>query len=299
MATSFPCTFEGEACKYCEHFADCQKAQGKPYRFWAKANTIINNFPDGSFEVIRYKKDFDYMYEAGNLPSKDRVRKMIKDGPYWIPIDGFDVADIQSSIKNSSKRSKDSMYGYVLANDWQYWVTLTLSPEEADRHDDDAVKALWRKFQRLCKYNNPNCKILAIPERHKDGALHFHALMSDIDLRLSPAVNKKTGKLKEDHFGNPVFNVSSWDFGYSTAAVVPKDNNNLRVANYLVKYITKDGNIGYNAKRYYHTQNLQFKNKVISYMSEEEFAKSEFKEGLRKIKDNEKMEVYYYRAPKE
>lgn len=297
MATSFPCTFQGKSCMYCKDFAECQKTQGKPFRKWEKANTIINNYPDGSFELIRYKHDFDYMYEAGNLPSKDRVRKMIKEGAYWTPVDGFDVADIQASIASSSKRSKDTMYGYVLSNDWQYWVSLTLSPKEVDRYDDDAVKALWRRFQRICKYNNPDCKILVIPERHKDGALHFHALMSDIDLNLSPAVDKN-GKLKKDSFGNPTFNVNSWDFGFSTAAIIPPDNNNLRVANYLVKYITKDGNIDYNAKRYYHTLNLEFKNKVISYLSEEEFAKSEFKEGLKKIKDNEKMEVYFYSVQK-
>lgn len=116
-------------------------------------------------------------------------------------------------------------------------------------------------------------------------------------MKLSPAVDKN-GKLKKDSFGNPTFNVNSWDFGFSTAAIIPPDNNNLRVANYLVKYITKDGNIDYNAKRYYHTLNLEFKNKVISYLSEEEFAKSEFKEGLKKIKDNEKMEVYFYSVQK-
>lgn len=238
------------------------------------------------------------MYEAGNLPAVDRVRKMIKEGEYWVPVDGFEIADIQASIKNSSKRSKDTMYGYVLANDWQYWVTLTFSSDKVNRYDDNAVKDLWSEFQRACKRSNPDCKILAIPERHKDGALHFHALMSDINLTLVPAVGKD-GKAIIDYFGNIIFNVKDWDFGFSTCAVIPKDNNNLRVANYLVKYITKDGNIDYNAKRYYHTHNLNFKNKTIAYLTEEEFAKSEFKEGIEKVKSNERMDVYYYSAPKD
>ena len=298
MATSFPCMFQGEKCRFCPDYADCQKAQGKPYRKWERANIIINSFPDGSFEIIRYKHDFDYLIEAGNLPAVDRVRKMIKQGPYWVPVDGFDIVDIQSSIKNSSKRSKDTMYGYVQSNDWQYFVTLTFSPEEVNRYDDSAVKYLWHKFQLNCKYHNPDCKILAVPERHeieeKYVGVMYHALMSDIDLEFTPGINRSTGKPIYDRLGNPVLKVNSWDFGYSTASVIPPDNNNLRVANYLVKYITKDGNIDYNAKRYYHTRNLAFKNKVIAFLTDEEFASSEFKDGIEQVKDNDKMTVYRY-----
>ncbi len=298
MATSFPCKFKGKSCSFCPDYVECQKAQGKAYRKWERANIVINSFPDGSYEILRYKNGFDYMYEAGNLPSADRVRKMIKEGAYWIPVDGFDIADIQASIKNSSKRSKDTMYGYVLANDWQYWATFTFSPDKVDRQDDQAVKHLWSEFERWCKRRNPDCKILATPERHPtSGALHFHALMSDITWTLKPAVNPHTGKLITTKFGDPVFNVVDWEYGFSTVAVIPPDNNNLRVANYLVKYITKDGNIDYNAKRFYHTRNLKFKNKTIAYLTDEEFASSEFKEGIEQIKDNEKMSVYYY-SPK-
>ncbi len=297
MATSFPCKFKGKSCSFCPDYSECQKAQGLPYRKWAKANTVINTFPDGSIEFIRYKKGFDYLYEAGNLPSADRVRKMIKEGSYWIPVDGYDIASLQESIKNSNKRSLDTMYGYVLSNDWEYFVTLTFSPDKVNRFDDNAVKELWSKFQRACKRSNPNCKILAIPERHPtSGALHFHALMSDIDLKLTPAINKE-GKPVYSAFGDIVFNVNAWDFGFSTATVLPKDSNRKRVANYLVKYITKDGNIGYNAKRYYHTRNLDFKNKVISVMTDEDISLLDFELGMEKKKDNEKMSVYYY-SPK-
>ena len=296
MATSFPCTQKGNFCRFCKDYAECQKAQGLPYRKWEKANIIINKYPDGSFELTRYKRDFDYMFEAGNLPAVDRVRKMIKEGDYWVPVDGFEISDIQASIKSSSKRAKDTLYGYVLANDWEYWITLTFSPDVVNRYDDMAVKHLWSEFQRACKRKSPDCKILAIPERHKDGALHFHVLMSDISLTLIPAIDKD-GKPMYTEFGDIIFNVKDWDFGFSTAVVLPKENNNLRVANYLVKYITKDGNIDYNAKRFYHTQNLKFKNKTIAYLTEEEFASSEFKSGIRKIKDNDRMEVWYY-SPK-
>lgn len=303
MATSFPCIQKGNYCQFCKDYAECQKAQGLPYRKWVKANTVINIYPDGSVELVRYKNGFDYMYEAGNLPSVDRVRKMFKEGDYWVPIDGYDIASIQESIKNSSNRSKDTMYGYVQANEWEYFVTLTFSPEEVNRYDDEAVKYLWQLFRQKCQYHNPDCKILAVPERHEieeeyvgvfyHGALHFHVLMSDIDLLFSPAINIKTGKPIYDRLDNPIFKVNSWDFGFSTASVMPKDNNYLRVANYLVKYITKSDNIGYNQKRYYHTHNLKFKNKMVVMTTEEDLESDEFG-GLVKVKDNDKITVYRF-----
>lgn len=280
-------------CPTCESFADCRKARGLSYRKWESANVIINTYPDGSMEVIRYKKPFEHLVEAGNLPSADRVRKLIKEGEYWTPVDGFDISSIQQSLRNSSKRSQDTMYGYVLSNEWDYWVTLTLSPEVVNRFDDKSVKAFWSRFEERCKKRNPDCKILAIPEKHKNLALHFHALMADIKLTLIPAINPHTGKEIRTKFGDLVFNIKDWDFGFSTCVVMPRENNLLKVANYLVKYITKSGNIDYNAKRFYHTRNLEFKNKIIAYLSDEEFAASTFKPGTKKKKETERMEVYY------
>ncbi len=293
MASCFSYTLQPEKCPECPKYIECCKERGVAYRKWELANVIVNYFPDGSMEVIHYKKPFEYPAEAGNLPSVNRVRKLIKEGGYWTPMDGFDIASIQQSLRNSSKRSQDTMYGYVLSNKWDYWVTLTLSPEEVDRYDNAAVKYLWHIFQQNCKRRNPDCKILAIPERHKSGALHFHALMADVDLTLAPAINPKTGKEIRTKFGDLVFNIKDWNFGFSTCVVMPKENNYLKVANYMVKYITKSGNIDYNSKRYYHTRNLNFKNKVVAYLSDEEFESSEFKPGTYKKKETERMEVYY------
>ncbi len=293
MTSCFSYTTNPEKCPTCPRYIECCKERGVAYRKWEKANIIVNSFPDGSMELIRYKKPFDYLAEAGNLPSVDRVRKMIKEGGYWMPVDDFDIASIQQSLRNSSKRSQDTMYGYVLSNVWDYWVTLTLSSEEVNRFDNSEVKYLWHIFQQNCKRRNPDCKILAIPEKHKSGALHFHALMSNIDLTLIPAINPKTNKEIRTQFGDLVFNVKDWNFGFSTCVVMPKKNNYLKVANYMVKYITKSGNIDYNAKRYYHTRNLEFKNKVVAYLSDEEFESSQFKPGTFKKKETERMEVYY------
>ena len=38
---------------------------------------------------------------------------------------------------------------------------------------------------------------------------------------------------------------------------------------------------------------------MIAYLSDEEFANSEFKDGIEKRKDNDRMEVWYYAPEKD
>lgn len=148
---------------------------------------------------------------------------------------------------------------------------MTLSPEEVDRNDDVAVKALWSRWQKQVKRAEPNAKILCIPERHEPneeyprGALHFHALMADCTLNLVSAVDAKTGEFLYTQFGDKKYNVMDWDFGFSTCIILPQEHNKRRVANYMIAYVTKQMDIDYNKKRYFRTHNLAFKDKLITY----------------------------------
>jgi hypothetical protein len=69
--------------------------------------------------------------------------------------------------------------------------------------------------------------------------------------------------------------------------------NREAVVNYMEKYVAKDGNIEYCKKRFYRTQNLDFKNKSIVYFEDgsdcDRFIQSL---GLETVKDNDKLTVY-------
>lgn len=248
------------------------------------ANTVINKNLDFT-EVIFYKKEFIYSLgnnvfvdtETGEIIKKnnvDRTRKLIQDGDILRPLaDTVTIESIKKSIYNSYKRAKDNYYGYAYNNRWSYFLTLTFDPKKYDT-SDASLKYLWQKFRQKIQYLEPKVKILCVPERHKSGVLHFHCLVGDINLDkyLVPAVNSRTGKqIKSRRYNSLIYNINIWTYGYSTVAKI--DNNEAsqgKVINYLIKYVGKDSSIGYNQRKYYRTNNLDFRNKEVVFLTENE-----------------------------
>ena len=282
-------------CSVCPRYKDCVSERGLPYKRYERKNVVINVFPDSEkIEVVYYKRPFLHLEESENLDdvARQRMLRLNEQGVYEPIGDDFSVQALQRSIRNATKRSKDTFYGFALANDWEYFVTLTFSPEVVDRHDDLAVKALYSDFQRWCKRKSPDVKMLMVPERHKDGAIHFHGLISEIRFDLVPAVDPHTKKPLFSACGSPLFSIRDWKYGISTLAVIPKEDNCKKVVNYMEKYIAKDGNIGYGQKRFYRTRNLLFKNKSIYYCAGTDLDALVLELGLEPVKDNDKLIIY-------
>ena len=279
-------------------------------------NLITNDF--GNYiEIVYYKKPF--FAETGNFKGIDELTgELLLKGCNIDRGRKFEVSEngilklkkgkkcmmsnINHTIKNSRKRALDNIYGYVLANNWKYFVTLTFSPNFVNRTIDEEIKEFYGKFKRTLQNKFEHVKILAIPERHpKSGCLHFHCLFGACDLSeyLTPAINPKTNKQIISH-GRNVYNLNLFKFGFST--LVKVDSDPLKVANYLTKYITKDfGNIGYNKKAFYRTYNLDFKEKQLFYYDENNvFQKDKISKMLNssfcaKYKETDKLVVYRYK----
>ena len=246
-------------------------------------NTIINKNLDFT-EVIFYKDDFNYFLgrnvfvdmDTGEVLKDDidRSRKLIQKGDILRPLaDTVTIENIQRTIGNSCKRAKDNYYGYAYNNRWNYFLTLTFDPKRYDTSDDN-LKLLWKKFREKIQYIKPSIKILCVPERHKSGVLHFHCLIGNINLDkdLIPAINRKTGKqIKSRTYNSLMYNIRLWHYGFSMVAQIDKDKTSQQVvANYLIKYVGKETSIGYNQKKYYRTNNLDFKNKEVNHFTQDE-----------------------------
>lgn len=273
-----------------------------------KGNTIINKFSEFT-EIIIYKQPFDYFVgsdvsldlETGEIMKRKvhRTRRFVKDeNGVLCPVrDNEKIEDIQRSIFNSFKRAKDNIYGYALCNKWRYFVTFTFDPKKVNRNDDEELKYCWKKFRRRLQYINKDVKILCCPERHETGELHLHALVGNIDLMpyITPAVNPHNDKFIS-RYGKQVFNLKLWEFGFTTLVELERDYNEFRVASYLIKYITKDGNVGYNKKKYYRTYNLDFKSKEIFLLGWVE--QCELVGEVKPYKSSDRFTVYrIYNAP--
>ncbi len=108
-------------------------------------------------------------------------------------------------------------------------------------------------------------KYLLIPERHKNGGIHCHALINDcFDMvdsgtRLvtgynKPVTLKTIDEKKNLHVRNVVYNIPEWKYGFSTA--IPVENNSAALAFYITKNILQKGNNKIFGKYYWSSRNF-------------------------------------------
>ena len=147
------------------------------------------------------------------------------------------------------KRAKDKVFDIAFSNEWAYFLTITFNGSEYDFSNADFVKKKLRRWLEN-QVKRKDMKYLLIPERHKNGGIHCHALINDcFDMvdsgtRLVTGYNKpvtlKTIEEKNLHVRNVVYNIPEWKYGFSTA--IPVENNSAALAFYITKYITKGNN---------------------------------------------------------
>ena len=143
---------------------------------------------------------------------------------------GFeDISIIKKTDKKeveriSLSRTRRNIRELALCNDFDYFCTLTVNSAKCDRYSLDEVQDNLRKCLRNIRNNSDNFKYLVVTEKHVDGAFHFHGLMSGVsDLYVNQYGYMSNSKL--DILG---FN------SFSRIKSIEK------VANYILKYITKD-----------------------------------------------------------
>ena len=155
----------------------------------------------------------------------------------------------ERSVQNSMKRAKNKIYDLSRSNEWDWFVTITFDAKKVDRYDYSAcTKKLSDWLKNLKRDCVDDFKYLIVPERHKDGAFHFHGLMSDSEhLRM-----KFSGHYTKDK--EPIYNIGRYKFGFTTATRV---KNNEASTKYITKYTTKDlMEHTKNKRKYWHSRNL-------------------------------------------
>lgn len=182
------------------------------------------------------------------------------------------------SENTSVNRTKNQVYDYSRANLWEWFVTLTFSPEKVvSRYDyDELLKKVQTKFNNIRKRIAPDLKYLIIPERHKDGAWHFHALIAQIGgITMIPSIKRK---------GEQVYNFEQWNFGHTDCTRV-KDP--VKAANYVGKYITKTLAFHSEGRQRYLVSNNVNKGQELKEMvdaAEMNFFESVYDQRAKKIK---------------
>lgn len=172
----------------------------------------------------------------------------------------------QNNLQRSQRRAATALRDLALSNDWQYFVTFTLSADKVNRYD---VPSMTRKLNQWLdnRVRRKGLKYIIVPELHKDGALHYHGLINDC----LPAVDSGTisrpgdskprkprSKRQREEWladgGHVVYNLPDWGYGFSTAIQLYGDK--LAAVRYVCKYITKAPK-KIAGRWYYHSNNLQ------------------------------------------
>lgn len=132
--------------------------------------------------------------------------------------------------RDSMKRTRDKAYEIANANEWDYFITMTLDSREIDRSDkDEILRRVGQWLKDMVRRHD--FVFLIFPEYHKkDNAVHFHGLCKgNLNLVLS------------DHntaSNQPIYYWLNWPFGFTT--VVKLTGHKERIVNYVMKYITKE-----------------------------------------------------------
>jgi len=108
----------------------------------------------------------------------------------------------------------------------------------------DMQKAIseWKQFTRRMKEHAPDCAFVRVPERHKSGAVHFHAVMWGLPTGL-PCLKRKQGNRRVHACppGRPCERKrrwlrKEWRNGFVDVELVRREN---AIAGYMAKYLTK------------------------------------------------------------
>ena len=148
-------------------------------------------------------------------------------------------ANASDSLRRAKSRARKSVFDLIRSNGFTHFVTYTVAPgdPECDRMD---YKSCVRKIGQYLsnEVKRRGMKYVAVPELHKDGAVHFHAVCSwDKAPRMVRAVNPHNNEEMSTKSGQPIFNLPNWTHGFTTC--IPLYGDISSVGKYVAKYITK------------------------------------------------------------
>ncbi len=152
--------------------------------------------------------------------------EIFKKYEYKSHLKNFSVSE-EEKERISLSRSKRNIKEICLCNDFEYFITLTVSSkfDYFNRYDlEDCVDNV-KKFMKAYKRKSKNFKFLYIIEQHKDGAYHFHGMTKGM-------IEDDIYKNKEGFYSSHFFD----KFGRNSFDKIEDYN---KCCNYITKYITK------------------------------------------------------------
>lgn len=203
------------------------------------------------------------------------------------------------SKRVSESRLRKTVRELAACNPWDFFVTITLSPELWDRdHPEKLQSSIMNDFRSWSRkqINNlrpyRNCAYLLIPELHDKGGVHLHGFIHNVpseeivpytmDDVLSP-VPLPYYICSEVKAGREINHLRLWDIKYGYNMLLPIGDSD-RAANYATKYITKSLDTTVFRTRIWHSRGLmRAKPRAVFQLPFGEHFLDEYKEYMRAI----------------
>lgn len=157
----------------------------------------------------------------------------------------------KEDLERSKRRARAKVRRLALANEFRWFVTLTIDPGKVDSKD---VAAVTRKLNQWCsnQVKRRGLRYILVPEFHKSGRVHYHGFFSDcLDAVDSGTITGIPGKKKPckprsaaqraqwlADGAHIVYNLPGWSYGFTTAIELYGEYE--RAVSYVCKYIGKE-----------------------------------------------------------
>lgn len=206
-------------------------------------------FYNNELQINKY--NYGISVSENHYKSREEIEESLEDGTIDFTdseqcsrIASTDFVDRGKANQiRSLRRSMQSIYEIARSNSFDYFATFTFS--QSYRYDYDTCKEKFVKWLKNFKARKcSNIEWLCVPEQHKDGAWHFHAMIKgDMSEYLVAGV----------HVGRYI--IPSYRFGINEVEPI-RDSN--RCASYITKYITKELALCLkNKRRYFYSAGLK------------------------------------------
>lgn len=180
--------------------------------------------------------------EAGYEEARPARRLSVFDDTEGDEAEGCETPDAAANAARAARRAQVSAFDYIICNPaLDAFGTFTFDPARiAERAEYEACYEALRPWVSN-RVQRSGLKYIVCPERHKAGGIHFHMIFNSSAVDMVRARNAKTGRAMS-HNGNPLFNIPSWGYGFTSAEVIRQGNNDRNaVAKYILKYMSKQG----------------------------------------------------------
>lgn len=133
-------------------------------------SNFISNCPRTDYLKLKHYKGDDWRLYYGTCKEKgwEEVCPNSKKGS---------VFNKEESIRCSLSRAKSEIIDIARSNDWEYFVTLTLSSSSCDRfsleHCQELLHKSLKEYKRRCSRISLDFKYIVVTEKHEKGRFSF------------------------------------------------------------------------------------------------------------------------------